>query len=79
MWARDPDDVGKRTRRKQLPISQKESQKWLTVWRPSAARTRGVPDRFVSVGDREADVYDLLAAERPAGVELVIRALGTGR
>jgi hypothetical protein len=30
VWARDPDDVGKRARRKQLPISQKESQKWLT-------------------------------------------------
>ena len=29
VWARDPDDVGKRARRKQLPISQKESQKWL--------------------------------------------------
>jgi len=26
------------------------------------------------VGDREADVYDLLAAERPAGVELLMRA-----
>ncbi len=30
VWARDPNDVGKRHRRKQLPISQKESQKWLT-------------------------------------------------
>ena len=30
VWARDPDGVGKRQRRKQLPISQKESQKWLT-------------------------------------------------
>src|SRR5437867_775085 len=28
VWARDPDDVGKHTRRKQRPISQKESQKW---------------------------------------------------
>src|SRR2546429_4430989 len=29
VWARDPDDIGKRASRKQLPISQKESQKWL--------------------------------------------------
>src|SRR5262249_38403847 len=29
---------------------------------------------FVSIGDREADVYDVLAAPRPAGVELLIRA-----
>ena len=26
------------------------------------------------MGDREADVYDLLAMERPAGVDLLIRA-----
>jgi hypothetical protein len=75
VWARDPDDVGKRTRRKQLPISQKESQKWLT----SLAAVCRVQDecpqtRFVSIGDREADVYDLLAAARPEGVELLIRA-----
>ena len=38
-------------------------------------RARGVsPTRLVSVGDREAEVYALLAAERPEGVELVIRA-----
>src|SRR5262245_33692975 len=30
VWARDPADVGKRTRRKQLPISQQESPTWLT-------------------------------------------------
>jgi hypothetical protein len=75
VWARDPDDVGKRHRRKQLPISQKESQKWLTsleaVFHAGAA---GPTTRFVSVGDREADVYDVLAAERPEGVELLIRA-----
>jgi Transposase DNA-binding/Transposase Tn5 dimerisation domain len=75
VWARDPDDVGKRTRRKQLPISQKESQKWLTSLEAVGSAHDGCPKtRFVSVGDREADVYDLLAAERPEGVELVIRA-----
>ena len=30
--------------------------------------------RLISIGDREADVYDLLAAARPEGVEVVIRA-----
>jgi Transposase DNA-binding/Transposase Tn5 dimerisation domain len=75
VWARDPDDVGKRTRRKQLPISQKESQKWLTSLEAVCQAQACCPTtRFVSVGDREADVYDLLAAERPAGVELLIRA-----
>jgi hypothetical protein len=75
VWARDPDDVGKRKRRKQLPISQKESQKWLTSLEAVFnARDWCAPTRFVSVGDREADVFDLLAAERPAGVELLVRA-----
>jgi Transposase DNA-binding/Transposase Tn5 dimerisation domain len=75
VWARDPDDVGKRKRRKQLPISQKESQKWLTSLEAVFnARDWCAPTRFVSVGDREADVFDLLAAERPEGVELLVRA-----
>jgi transposase-like protein/transposase Tn5 family protein len=75
VWARDPDDIGKRTRRKQLPISQKESQKWLTSLEAVGSAHDGCPTtRFVSVGDREADIYDLLAAVRPEGVELVIRA-----
>src|SRR5713101_9928499 len=75
VWARDPDDVGKRTRRKQLPISQKESQKWLTSLAAVCRAQDECPQtRFVSIGDREADVYDLLAAARPEGVEWLIRA-----
>src|SRR5256886_12269061 len=75
VWARDPNDVGKRARRKQLPISQKESQKWLWSLEAVFTAQEGCPNtRFVSVGDREADVYDVLAAQRPAGVDLLIRA-----
>jgi len=29
---------------------------------------------LISVGDREADIYDVLAAPRPAGVDLLLRA-----
>jgi hypothetical protein len=75
VWARDPTDVGKRARRKQLPISQKESQKWLaSLAAVDSARVECPTTRFISVGDREADVYDLLAATRPEGVELLLRA-----
>jgi len=75
VWARDPADVGKRARRKQLPIAQKESQKWLTSLEAVVNAHAECPQtRFVSIGDREADVYDLLAAARPAGVERLIRA-----
>src|SRR4029450_13297314 len=75
VWARDPNDVGKRATRKQRPIAAKESQKWLTSVEAVLMARRMCPQtRFVSVGDREADVYDLLALERPVGVDLLIRA-----
>src|SRR6266571_4144018 len=75
VWARDPDDVGQRARRKQVPISQKESQKWLaSLEAVFSARAECLTTRFVSVGDREADGYDMLAAARPEGVELFLRA-----
>ena len=57
-WARDPDDRGKKRRRKQLPIGQKESQKWLTSLQTVNAWAAECPGtRFVSVGDAEADIY----------------------
>ena len=75
VWARDPDDIGKRARRKQLPISQKESQKWLhSLDAVYTARDCCPTTHIISVGDREADVYDVLAAPRPVGVDLLIRA-----
>jgi hypothetical protein len=75
VWARDPHEVGQRARRTQRPITQKESQQWL--WSLEAvcnAHDSCPKTRFVSVGDREADIYDGLAAERPAGVDLLMRA-----
>lgn len=43
--------------------------------RRGADRREAAPQTtFVSVGDREADVYELFAMERPAGVELLVRA-----
>jgi Transposase DNA-binding/Transposase Tn5 dimerisation domain len=75
VWARDPAAVGKRGRRKQLPIAQKESQKWRTSLEAVVRAHAECPQtRFVSVGDREAEVDDLLAAPRPEGVELLLRA-----
>src|SRR5215470_7270395 len=75
VWARDPDDIGKRARRKQLPISQKESHKWLhSLDAVYTARDCCPTTHMISVGDREADVYDVLAAPRPAGVDLLIHA-----
>jgi hypothetical protein len=75
VWARDPAAVGKRTTRKHRPIADKESQKWLTsVAAVCEAHARCPQTRFVCIGDREADVYDLFLQERPSGVDLLVRA-----
>lgn len=75
VWARDPNDIGKSARRKQRPIREKESWKWLhSLDAVLTARDSCPGTHLVSVGDREADVYDVLATERPAGVDLLIRA-----
>lgn len=77
-WARDPQDFGKKKRRHQLPIEQKESNKWLTSFRKVTEAQRRFPDTtFVSVGDREADVYELFAlawSEPPGGPKVLVRA-----
>jgi hypothetical protein len=75
VWTRDAASVGKRATRKQRPITEKESQKWLTsVEAVNAAHAACPTTQFISVGDREADVYDLFVAPRAAGVELLVRA-----
>ncbi len=76
-WARDPENVGKRHRRHQMPIEEKESKKWLVSYRAVAEVQNVCPDTMlVSVGDREADLYELFyeAAQNPSGPKLLIRA-----
>jgi len=76
-WARDRDAFGKKAQRHQLPIEEKESFKWLKSYRAVAAVQARLPKTvLVSVGDREADVYELFreAADHRAGPKLLIRA-----
>ena len=73
--ARDAATFAKKGDPKQRPIDQKESQKWLTSLAAVAEVHKQCPDtQIVSVGDAEADVYDLFVASRPAGVDLLVRA-----
>lgn len=75
-WARDPQDRGKRQRRKELPIEQKESMKWLRSFRRVAQIQKLCPDTtLVSMGDRESDVYELFleASQDPVGPKLLVR------
>ncbi len=76
-WARDPEEAGKSSKRKELPIEQKESVKWLRSYR-AAAEVQELCSRtlMVSVGDREADIHELFheAQMTPSGPKLLIRA-----
>jgi hypothetical protein len=73
VWARDPEDVGKRHRRKELPIEAKESAKWVRSLEHTAQRL-GPGVRVLAVADREADVYELFAVAHELDVEWLIRA-----
>lgn len=76
-WARDAQQFGKHHQRKQRPIEEKESFKWLKSFQQVAETQRQCPNtKLVSVGDREADIYELfeLAAKEPGGPQLLVRA-----
>jgi Transposase DNA-binding/Transposase Tn5 dimerisation domain len=76
VWAREADTYAKLKDHKQRRIAEKESQKWLTSLESVIAARQACPNtHFVSVGDREADVYDLFLVERGAGVDLLVRAI----
>lgn len=76
-WVRDPEDFGKKHQRYELPFEAKESVRWLRSLEAVAAVQARCPNtRLVSVGDREADIYELFVwgqaeAGRPA---LLVRA-----
>jgi hypothetical protein len=76
-WARNPADFGKKHERHKLPIEQKESNKWLKSFASvQAAQKRCQDTLLVSVGDREADIYELFhaALSDPHGPKLLVRA-----
>jgi hypothetical protein len=80
-WARDVKSLGKvKEDYHNLPIEQKESNKWLVSYRKvTEAQERCPHSTFVSVGDREADIYELfeLALQEPARrkAQLLVRAM----
>jgi len=75
--ARDPEEFGLGSFKKNLPIEYKESIKWIDSWQAASALQKRVPQALVvSVGDREADFYELFerVAADPAGAKLLVRA-----
>lgn len=77
-WARDAEDIGKKKRRRQLPIDQKESNKWLVAFRKLVEVQQRCPETtVVCVADREADIYELfdLALSDASAPRILIRAV----
>jgi hypothetical protein len=77
-FARTPEGLGESQQRRNLPIEEKESFRWLSGYRLASALAGDCPDtQIVSVGDREADIYDIFveAEQHPTPADFVIRAM----
>lgn len=75
IWTRPAADFGKKHKRKQLPIQEKESHKWLTSLEATSQMQEQLPGtKVVSVGDREADVYELFALSQTLFQYVLVRA-----
>lgn len=75
LWARNPEQLQRRTTRRKRPIEDKESYKWIDSVHAIAALKAQLPDtRVVSVADRESDVYEFFTAARALDVEVLTRA-----
>jgi hypothetical protein len=72
VWAREEEEGKRKTRRKRL-VEEKESFRWLEM--VDAVESLLPKDLEVwVVGDREADIFELFAMPRRAGLHLVVRA-----
>lgn len=78
IWARDPAERGKRHQRRQLPIEEKESFKWIKAADLSLSDVPG-GTQFVMVADREADVYEFLHHATQKGHHVLVRAIRNRR
>jgi hypothetical protein len=74
VWTRPAETLGRRPHHDSRPISDKESQKWLTSLTKTAAVQAQLPNTtIVSVGDREADIYDLFLLAQTHGQGVLVR------
>lgn len=72
VWAREEEEGKRKTRRKRL-VEEKESFRWLET--VDAVESLLPKDLEVWIaGDREADIFELFAMPRRAGLHLVVRA-----
>jgi hypothetical protein len=72
VWARERQNIGIAKKRRQRQTNEKESQRWLDSLKVTQQLIP--PDiKVVTMGDSEADIFDLFACERPENSHLLIR------
>ena len=77
IWARSLEKKGSAAERRKKPTEQKESYKWirgLHATEQALAAYLDAGNRLLCIQDREGDIFDLLAAQRHPGTDLLIRA-----
>ena len=54
------ESLGNRKRQESLPIEEKESKRWLNSYRVGQELSKRIPEtKFVSIADREGDIYEI--------------------
>jgi len=60
MWARDGNHFGKKSKRREKTLAEKESQRWIDGYRQVCETAAQLPNtRCVYMADRESDIYEL--------------------
>ena len=74
-WIRDIAEFGKRRMKgkEKRTMEEKESNRWLTTVRDIKVYIPKVR-QVVVIGDRESDLYELFAMQRPQNINLLVRA-----
>ena len=72
-WTRDPDAWGQSDQRKKRQAQDKESHKWIEA-QEGVEAALPTEQPVLVINDREADIFDFLAAPRRKNTHLLIRA-----
>lgn len=77
MWARE--ELGESTKRKQKPIEEKESMKWLEGYRvANEVAQKAFDTQIVTICDREGDIYEIFQeageASKQEGAHFIVRS-----
>ena len=75
VWSRDPKEHGKKINRSKKSIEDKESYKWLKSFQAVEKLTEQADNTWVSVGDREADIYGLFELAKTSRTHLLVRSI----